>query len=331
MSLSSEQDPRTPEADRSWARSVKILVVDDDPSLLRMVKTLLTCSNREYEVLTANSGPEALTIARAEVPDLILLDLMMPDMDGIEVCRRLRQNRLTYLIPVVMLTASGQGHRLDALRTGVDDYLAKPFDPVELEARIEGLVLRFRQTRASNPLTGLPGNFSIEQEITRRILREERMACCYVDLDNFKAYNDKYGFEAGDDIIKLVARVLVQAAEEKGKPDDFVGHIGGDDFIYITNPDQVDAVCGQVIVKFDEAVPAFYSEEDRKAGYIEVINRQNTAQKFPLMTLSIGVANNLKRVFTSALQVAEIAAEMKHAAKARNSTRSNFIVDRRSS
>lgn len=317
--------------DRHWGgRSVKILVVDDDPSLLRMVKTLLTCSPREYEVHTASSGAEALEAARREVPDLILLDLMMPEMDGIEVCRRLRQHRLTYLIPVVMLTASGQGHRLDALRTGVDDYLAKPFDPLELEARIEGLVLRFRQTRASNPLTGLPGNFSIEQEITRRILRDELMACCYIDVDNFKAYNDKYGFEKGDIILQELARILVAAAEEVGKPDDFVGHIGGDDFIYITVPDQVEALLTHVIEKFDAAVPAHYSDEDRARGTIEVVNRQGQITRFPMMTLSIGVATNVRRKFSSALQVSEIAAETKQAAKS-NKEQSNFVVDRRTS
>ncbi|MEW6280599.1 MAG: response regulator [Candidatus Eremiobacterota bacterium] len=327
--MSSSSDGSSLDPERHWGRAVKILVVDDDPNLLRMVQTLLSYTSRGYEVFTAGSGQEALEVARREVPDLILLDLMMPEMDGIEVCRRLRQHRLTYLIPVVMLTASGQGHRLDALRTGVDDYLAKPFDPAELEARIEGLVLRFRQTRASNPLTGLPGNFSIEQEITRRILRDEKMAVCYVDVDNFKAYNDKYGFEKGDECLQCLARILVAAAEEVGQPDDFVGHIGGDDFIYITSPDHIDRLLKHVIERFDSRIPGYYDDEDRKRGYIEVTNRQGQTQRFPMMTLSIGVATNVRRRFTSALQVSEIAAETKSAAKS-SKDKSNYVVDRRS-
>ncbi len=308
---------------------VKVLVVDDDPVLLRMVKTFLENASGDYEVLTADSGEEALRLAKEEVPDLILLDLMMPGMDGIEVCERLRTSRMTYLIPVIMLTASAsQVHRLDALRTGVDDYISKPFDPEELEARIEGLIRRIRLSRASNPLTGLPGNLTIEQEITKRLQRGEAMACCYIDLDNFKAYNDKYGFEKGDECIVLVAEILIKAAEEIGGPDDFIGHIGGDDFVYITSPDKVDKVCNFLIEQFDQRVGELYSEEDREKGFIEVENRQQQIQRFPIMTISIGVATNEKRTLTSALQVAEIAAELKHAAKL-NAGKSSYIIDRR--
>ncbi|MBI3929489.1 MAG: response regulator [Armatimonadetes bacterium] len=310
--------------------NVKILVVDDDPVLLRMVKTFLESAPAEFSVLTADSGEKALQVARSEVPDLILLDLMMPGMDGIEVCERLRTSRLTYLIPVIMLTASAsQVHRLDALRTGVDDYISKPFDPEELEARIEGLIRRIRLSRASNPLTGLPGNLTIEQEITRRIQRGEMLACCYIDIDNFKAFNDKYSFEKGDECIKLVSDLLIQTAEEIGQPEDFIGHIGGDDFIYMTSPERVDTVCPFIIEKFDKHAPGLYNEEDLERGYIEVENRQQQTQRFPIMTLSIGVTTNERRLLTSALQVAEIAAELKHAAK-RAVGKSNYIIDRRS-
>ena len=311
---------------------LKILVVDDDLVILRMVRTFLENSTSSFHVTTANSGEEAVDIARREIPDLILLDLMMPGMDGIEVCEHLRSSRLTYLIPVIMLTASAsQVHRLDALRTGVDDYISKPFDPEELEARIIGLIRRIRLTRASNPLTGLPGNLTIEQEINKRISRNELLACCYIDLDNFKAYNDYYSFEKGDECLQWVAKLLIDIAEEAGATDDFIGHIGGDDFIYITDPENIEKICKALIKVFDGQVGQLYNKEDRERGYIEVANRRDTMQRFPLMSMSIGVATNGHRVLTSALQVAEIASELKRAAKKRQPGESAYIVDRRTS
>lgn len=317
-----------------WAgtETVKILVVDDDPVLLRMVETFLKSASGEYNVLTANSGEEALELAHRQVPDLILLDLMMPGMDGIEVCDRLRASRTTYLIPVIMLTASAsQIHRLDALRTGVDDYVSKPFDPEELEARIQGLIRRIQLTRSSNPLTGLPGNLAIEHEINKRLKRHDALACCYLDLDNFKALNDHYGFEKGDECIKLVAKILIECAEQVGHPNDFIGHIGGDDFIYLTLPDKIEETMGYVTESFDDRVPDIYTAEDRERGYIERPNRQQEIQRFPLTTLSIGVSTNEKRELTNALEVSEIATELKRLAKATAPGRSHYIVDRRSS
>lgn len=313
---------------------LKILVVDDDPVLLRMVRTFLENSSSNFLVVGASSGAEAVELAKSEVPDLILLDLMMPVMDGIEVCEHLRSSRLTYLIPVIMLTASAsQVHRLDALRTGVDDYIAKPFDPEELEARIIGLIRRIRLTRASNPLTGLPGNLTIEQEINKRLSRGQRMACCYIDLDNFKAYNDYYSFEKGDECLQWVAKVLIATAESHGGGDDFVGHIGGDDFVYLTIPEEAEVICNALIVAFDAEVGLLYNEQDRSRGYIEVVNRREEVQQFPLMSMSIGVASNGHRQLTSALQVAEIASELKRVAKAkdREPGRSIYVFDRRTS
>lgn len=323
---------RGPTAASTPPRPVKVLVVDDDPVLLRMVQTFLTSSDDPYEVLLANSGQEALDLARREIPDLVLLDLMMPEMDGIEVCIRLRQSRSTYLIPVIMLTASAlHDHRLEALRTGVDDYLSKPFDPEELEVRIQSLIRRIRQSRASNPLTGLPGNLAIEHELNQRLARQEKLACCYLDIDNFKAFNDHYSFEKGDECIRLVAEVLIEAVEELGDARDFLGHIGGDDFILITEIERVERLLDLVIAKFDFRVRQLYSEKDQNQGYIEVRNRQNEWTRYPITTLSIGVSTNERRELRSALEVSEIATELKKAAKSRAPDRSLYIIDRRSS
>lgn len=310
---------------------LKVLVIDDDPMILKMVKTVLENSSLGFEVMLTDKGRQGIELAKSQIPDLILLDLMMPEMDGIEVCENLRASRLTYLIPIIMLTASASSiHRLDALRTGVDEYLSKPFDPEELEARIVGLIRRFRLTRASNPLTGLPGNLAIEQEIHRRLSRDELFARCYFDLDNFKAFNDYYGFEKGDECLRWVAQLLIEASEKLGIDDDFVGHIGGDDFIYITRPDHFEPLCQYFCTTFDSLVGGLYNEVDRNQGYIEVTNRRDEMQRFPLMTMSIGVATNERRTLSSPLQVAEIASELKRAAKQRSEKGSHYIIDRRS-
>lgn len=296
-----------------------------------MVKRQLEL-NGSYDVLTATSGEEGLGMARTEGPDLIIVDLFMPGMDGFEVCQRLRKDRLTYLVPVVILTASGtQMDKIRALQIGADDFMSKPFTPAELEARVAGLIRRFHQSRSSNPLTGLPGNLSIEQEITKRLVRGDKLACCYLDLDNFKAFNDFYGFERGDDCIKLLASLLIRAAEEVGTGEDFIGHIGGDDFIYITTPETAPKVMDKVIEWFDELIPGYYAEEDRRRGYLEVVNRQGVPQRFPIMTLSIGIAHNSIRQLTGALQVSAIATECKALSKKRDAGKSTYVIDRRTS
>ncbi len=307
-------------------------MVDDDPVLLRMVQTFLLSSEDHYEVLLANSGPEALRIAREEIPDLVLLDLMMPDMDGIEVCVQLRASRSTYLIPVIMLTASAlHDHRLEALRTGVDDYLSKPFDPEELEVRIQSLIRRIRLSRASNPLTGLPGNLAIEHELNQRLARGETLACAYLDIDNFKAFNDYYGFEKGDECIRLVSEVLIEAVEAKGEPANFLGHIGGDDFILVTEVDRVEPILDYVGDTFDERVRKLYHPKDRERGWIEILNRQKESTRYPITCLSMGGSTNKHRELSSALEVSEIATELKKAAKSRSTGKSSYIIDRRSS
>ena len=297
-----------------------------------MVQTFLLSSEDPYEVLLAGSGKEALKVARAEIPDLVLLDLMMPEMDGIEVCVQLRASRSTYLIPVIMLTASAlHDHRLEALRTGVDDYLSKPFDPEELEVRIQSLIRRIRLSRASNPLTGLPGNLAIEHELNQRLARGETLACAYLDIDNFKAFNDYYGFEKGDECIRLVAEVLIEAVEAKGSESDFLGHIGGDDFILIPHIDSVEEVLDKVAELFDSKVRLLYTPQDRERGWIEILNRQKESTRYPITSLSIGVSTNDKRELSNALEVSEIATELKKAAKARSPGTSNYIIDRRTS
>ncbi len=305
---------------------LKLLIADDDKMTLKMISAYM--KDAGYEVFTAQNGNEAYEKARKAVPDIILLDLYMPGKTGIEVCRLLREDRMTYLIPIVILTAdTDKTSKLDALRVGADDFIIKPFDIVEMEARLQSLLRRIHQSRSSNPLTGLPGNLSIQHEIAKRIQRNEIFCVCYADLSNFKAFNDRHGFERGDEIIKMLARLIIQAVEERGSPDDFVGHIGGDDFILITAPERVEWICSRILSWFDELVPGYYDPEEQKNGRLELINRKGEKQVYPFMTLAIGVATNEKRSFANPLQVSEIAAELKNFAK--TSRESSFVIDRR--
>jgi len=301
--------------------------VDDELSIVDFLGGQLM--TRGYDVLKAFDGEEAINLVKRELPDLVLLDVRMPKLDGFEFCQRLRADRMTYLIPVIMITGKGeQQDKITGIKSGADDYVTKPFDLPELLARIEGVLWRTRVGKGSNPLTGLPGAPSIEHEIGKRINNGSKYAVCYLDLDSFKAYNDKYGYNQGDKVIIFAAKILIQAIAKEGSPDDFLGHIGGDDFIIVTTPERVERICSTIIDNFDLNIPAFYAPEDREKGYIDTFDRRGNRHRFPFITLSIGIATNEKRTFHSPLEVSAIATEMKQYAK--TFTGSNYKKDRRS-
>ena len=229
-----------------------ILIADDDPDIARFVEVNLQLDG--FDVIVANEGEEALRMAQELQPALVLLDVMIA-----------------------------------GLTAGADDYIIKPFDPLELVARVRSTLRRTREMRAQSPLTGLPGNVSIETEVTRRMNGNEPLALTYADLDNFKAYNDHYGFLRGDQILVFTANVVSQSAAEEDA-EAFVGHIGGDDFLIITTPAAVEPLCKKIIERFDAGVGAFYDQADLDRGYIEVENRQKVLVRYPVLSISVGVA-----------------------------------------
>src|SRR5919197_767212 len=209
-----------------------VLIADDDRDIVRFVEVNLKLEG--FRVATAHDGDDALAKALSLAPNLVLLDVMMPRMDGYEVCSRLRADGRSAHIPVIMLTAKSlSADKVLGLTAGADDYIIKPFDPMELVARVKTTLRRASEMRALSPLTGLPGANRIEDELVRRMERDTAMAVVYADLDNFKSFNDRYGFLRGDEVISLAAQVLRLAAQESAGPDGFVGHIGGDDFVAI--------------------------------------------------------------------------------------------------
>ncbi len=304
----------------------RILVVDDDRDIARFVE--LNLSLEGFEVEVAHDGAEAIARATANPPDLILLDVMMPEFDGVEVVRRLRAQSSTASIPVVMLTAkSMSADKVVGLTAGADDYIVKPFDTLELVARVRTTLRRTAEVRSVSPLTGLPGNHRIDVEIAARARAGTPYAVCHVDLDEFKSFNDAYGFLRGDALLLVLAGVLEKCAAQAGDPPCFVGHVGGDDFVLACTPDQAEPLCAQICQDFDAAVPSHYDADDRERGYLEVTDRRGELRRHGVVSVSIGVA-----CFTTGARdyraVVAAATEMKGVAKTQDG--SVVAVDRRS-
>lgn len=306
--------------------AIKILIADDDPDIRDVLK--LTLSEENYEIIETTNGEEAIQHIHKDSPDLALLDYKMPILDGRAVCRLVKQDILLRHLPIIMVTGKGElEDKVGGIEAGADDYIVKPFEPKELLARIKMVLRKTERDLEANPLTRLPGNVSILRELTRRLESKDKFAVCYLDLDKFKAYNDTYGFEHGDDVIRETARILIRMVQQSGEPEDFIGHIGGDDFVVVTIPERVDVICKAIIEDFEKTVPSFYNEEDRKNGYITAKDRKGEVQKIPLLSVSIGVVTNELRAIEHVAQVGEIGAELKSQAK--RLERSNYLKDKR--
>lgn len=303
----------------------KILVVDDDRDIAGFVEADLVLEG--YQVAVVHDGRAALASVLADPPDLVLLDVMMPHVDGVEVLRRIRSNPATASLPVLLLTAKTLlDDKVLGLTAGADDYIVKPFDTLELMARIRTTLRRTAEARAVSPLTGLPGNTRIDLEILTRAAAGAPYAVCHVDLDRFKSFNDAYGFLRGDALLMTLSRCLVSAAAAAGEPAPFLGHVGGDDFAVVCTPEQAEKLGAQVVADFDAAVGEHYDAADLARGYLEVVDRRMELRRHPLVSVSIGVAwGNVGDTDHHAVVAA--AGEMKSYAKGRPG--SLVAVDRR--
>jgi diguanylate cyclase (GGDEF)-like protein len=304
-----------------------VLVIDDDEVSLRLLKVNLERSG--YGVIPARTAQEGVEAARTNSPDLVLSDALLPDSNGLQVCNQLVEDSRTRHIPVIIMSSqSGSKDVIATLEAGADDYLVKPLDFQEVIARVRAHIRRAQLKPALNPLTGLPGNLIIEQEIRRLSSPGHGLfAVLYTDLNHFKAYNDVYGFPSGDDAIRLVARVLTAAVSEMGNPADFVGHVGGDDFVVLTTPDRCDAIAQRIIADFDRQVPELYTPADRRRGYLTTKDRQGMIKKFPILSIAIAIVHNQYHLVASHWEIGELGAELKQYAKARGG--SAYVKDQR--
>ncbi|HET7815763.1 MAG TPA: response regulator [Candidatus Baltobacteraceae bacterium] len=292
----------------------RILVVDDDRNLRKIIQTNLELAG--YFVVTAGNGKEALEVLDTMQPDLVVLDVMMPVLDGIETAKRIRVHPVNANVPIIMLTAKGEVEdKLSGFEAGVDDYMTKPFGPQELLARVKAKIRRVEVDASLSPLTRLPGNLAIEAELRRRIDSQQPFAVLYLDLDNFKAFNDVYGFTHGDEAIVLIASTTVDVVRRRGTLQDFVGHIGGDDFIIVTEPPLAEEIAREIIDTFDRDIRKLYTPHDLRQGYIETRDRRGTLNRFPIMSLSIAVISSERRKLQNYAEIGEAAAELKRYAK----------------
>jgi len=303
-----------------------VLVVDDDDQMLRLVKRVLERAG--FEVVTIGDGEIAHASAVDWRPDIILLDLMLGSTTGDQILADIRKDFRTRLIPVVFLTVrSSLKDKVEHLLAGADDYVTKPFIPEELVARLRAVISRSTNTRDLNPLTGMSGNTDILREINQRLKANERFAVLYPDIDTFKSYNDHYGFLRGDDVIKALGTIILEVLEANYSPHHFGGHVGGDDFVILTDPGLAEQVATEITQRFDAAVPDLYDEGDRERGWIEYEDRSGAKLKTGLVSVSIGIVLAEPGSYESAAALASRAAEVKGVAKRMPGSR--WVVDRR--
>jgi len=303
-----------------------ILVVEDELFLRTTLQMLLERAG--YRVRTAVDGEDALQKIREELPSLVLLDVVMPKMDGYEVCGRIKGDVTTASVPVIMLTGMADHQdKLRGLRGGANDYITKPYEKDELLARVNNMLLWSLMQREANPLTGLPGNTAIESEVRQRLAANEQFTFMYIDIDHFKAFNDYYSFRKGDEAIRVTASILTTAASVEGSGRDFVGHVGGDDFVMIVDSARAHAIAEMIVKEFDQKIPRLYQDSDRQQGYIETADRQGALTRFPIMTITIAAITNQDGRFRHLGELSQVAAELK--AFGKGQAGSTVVWDRR--
>ncbi|MCB9565273.1 MAG: response regulator [Kofleriaceae bacterium] len=274
-------------ADSGRRTRQRVMVVDDDPSIRAICREVLEQAG--YQVRDAGSAEAALAEARRFRPDLILLDVMMPVVDGFRTAEILRADPATGMTPLIFLSAKGEtADKVRAFRSGAEDYVVKPFDTAELVARVAKALDRQARELGASPTTQLPGADAIEAELNRRLREgDDDAVCCYLDLDNLKAFNDYYGYAKADGIIRQTGDLIREVVARCGSPGDFIGHIAGDDFVLVASNRAADAVCVAICDRFDRLIPLYYNRDDRARGFIEAKDRWGVLRRFPIMSVSI--------------------------------------------
>ena len=285
----------------------RLLVVEDDIDIANMLKIYF--SGMEFDVDVANRGRDALEKTKHVLPHLIVLDIMLPDIDGYEVCRNLRTNTRTSHIPVIFLTQKDErSDKLQGLELGADDYITKPFDIEELKLRVQGAIRRSERESLTDPHSGLPAGRLIEEQL-RRIIREQNWALLDVRVNNFESFKDVYGFVAGDDVLRFAAMLIGEVVDEMGTTSDFIGHAGGDNFIIITTSDAAPHIRQRLKERFAEEVQTHYNFIDRQQGFIQAPKADGSVEKVSFMTFSVGVVSPAQNSFADIREITELAAE----------------------
>ena len=285
----------------------RLLVVEDDVDIGNMLKIYF--SGMDFDVDVAVRGSDALDKTKQVLPHLIVLDIMLPDIDGYEVCRNLRTNMRTSHIPVIFLTQKDErSDKLQGLELGADDYITKPFDIEELKLRVQGAIKRAERESLTDPRSGLPAGRLIEEQL-RRIIREKDWALIDARVNYFEPFKDVYGFVAGDDVLRFTAMLVGEVVDELGGTTDFIGHAGGDNFIIITASDKAVALKDRIKERFNEEVLTHYNFMDRQQGFVQAPAADGTTTKVSFMSMSIGIVSPDEHSFADIREITELAAE----------------------
>jgi diguanylate cyclase (GGDEF)-like protein len=293
----------------------RLLVVEDDLDVSSMLRIYF--DSQGYETIVAPCGGDALEICRRQLPNLVILDIMLPDIDGYEVCRRLRANLRTSHIPIIFLTQKDErSDQIAGLELGADDYITKPFDLQLLMLRVQNSLQRAGWLSLTSPVTGLPSSKLIEDQL-RQIMRRKDWAILYVGINHITEFNDVYGFVAGDDVLRFTAMLFTEIVDELGTGSSFIGHVGGDDFIIITTPELAGAIKARIEQRFEQEIQTFYSFRDRERGYMQILSDEGKMQKVPLMTLAVGLVQYNTIPFSDIREITEMAAEARRRSQPR--------------
>lgn len=308
---------------------MNILIADDDNYIRDITKKALEKYN--FKIIEAIDGIDALNKIKTELPDLIVLDLNMPHLNGKEILEYVRKDARTLMVPVIVITGEdAMDSKIETFEVGADDYIIKPFNPLELALKIYNIITRQIVNISLNPLTKLPSSPVIERVATQKINSNEKFSFLYIDVDNFKAYNDCYGYLKGNEVIKKIAFIL-NSLYDSYKSNYFAGHIGGDDFVVITDSSWGEKIAGEIIDRFSKSLKDFYNENDYKNGYIISEDRRKNIRYFPLMSLSISIVINEKRIIQHYGKIIDIAFEIKRYLKSKEKTDGGmYLKDRRS-
>lgn len=303
----------------------EIYIIDDDDSSIVVFRELFR-NDPNFKFISVKS--EDIDVALKNIPSLIIINEDAINRNVVELCRKIRKDEDNTITPVIVVSSNGEReHRVNILKESIEYFIKKPVDEKYLYHTVKNLSRLLASNRRISPLTGLPGNVQIHAELKKRIQKKEAFCVLYLDLDNFKAYNDVYGFLKGDQIIEFTAETIIKTIQHSELEETFIGHIGGDDFVAIVPGTHCEKLCQTILAYFDSHVGRYFTEKDLEQGYIEVANRKGIIEQFPLTSLSIGVVVADEGRFRNILEIGEIGAQVKHAAK--SVMGSSYAVDRR--
>lgn len=286
----------------------RILVVEDDVDISKMLRIYF--DSQGYEVLVATRGNDALDICRTKLPNVIVLDINLPDIDGYEVCRILRSNTRTSYVPIIFLTQRDErSDKIAGLELGADDYITKPFDIEELKLRVEGTIRRSLREALTHPVTNLPAGKLIEEQLKRVKESPEAWSLLYFGIRNINAFKEVAGPIQVNEVLIFLADIMRETLEAYGTMDDFIGQASDNDFIIITSAEAASVICRKVSARFDEESNVFYSFSVREAGKVTYQDIDGVDKEANLMKLAVGVVSSNDGPFADIVQITEDAAE----------------------